>query len=285
MRNKLCILICICFTSSLFAQTVYKGVFKTPLDNLDYHHFIRKSDEFAATYINQVSTTGDILALSSGIATANRNIKFLVKNNGALQIGELGGNHDIQVRRSGSQGNVTLLLEADSDDKNENSNPAIKLLQDGKKVGAKIGFSNTEFGANMFGISTQYTGTYHYDTFIINPVNGYIGIGTKSPDSRLSVKGKIHTQELVIDLKGAVVPDYVFTPEYPLKSLHTVEEYINKNGHLPNVPSAKEIQANGLDVKNMNLKLLEKIEELTLYVIALHKKNKELEYQLQQLKN
>jgi len=100
--------------------------------------------------------------------------------------------------------------------------------------------------------------------------NGKIAIGTTSDDPGfdLTVKGKIHVQEIKVDLLGAIAPDYVFHENYELLSLVEVEDYIIKEGHLSNIPSAAEMEKNGIYLKEMNLKLLEKIEELTLYVIA-----------------
>ena len=96
---------------------------------------------------------------------------------------------------------------------------------------------------------------------------GRLGIGTIAPDAKLTVKGDIHTQEVKVDLNGAVAPDYVFKDDYNLPSLEEVQAYIDTHGHLPNIPSAKEMEANGIGLKAMNLKLLEKIEELTLYIL------------------
>jgi len=103
---------------------------------------------------------------------------------------------------------------------------------------------------------------------------GNVGIGTTSPDSRLTVKGHIHTQEVKVDLNGAVAPDYVFEESYSLPSLEATEAYIQANKHLPEVPSAKEMEANGIELKEMNLLMLKKMEEMTLHVIRL---NKEME--------
>ncbi|AXT52113.1 hypothetical protein D1818_15160 [Aquimarina sp. BL5] len=105
--------------------------------------------------------------------------------------------------------------------------------------------------------------------------DGNLGIGTTNPDAKLTVKGNIHTQEVKVDLNGAVAPDYVFLEDYNLKSINEVEAYINDQGHLPNIPSAAEMEQNGIELKQMNLNLLEKIEELTLYTIAQEKEIKE----------
>lgn len=111
--------------------------------------------------------------------------------------------------------------------------------------------------------------------------NGMIGIGTTAPDELLTVKGKIHTQEVLVDLVGAVAPDYVFEnyfqgtsetmPEYRLISLKELETFIKKNNHLPQVPSAETMQTEGISLKEMNMILLQKIEELTLYTLQQQK--------------
>ena len=115
----------------------------------------------------------------------------------------------------------------------------------------------------------------------ISELDGKIGIGTTQPDELLTVKGKIHTQEVLVDLNGAVAPDYVFenyylgvsklNSGYKFLTLPEIETYIKKHHHLPGVPSAKEIEENGLSLKEMNLLLLEKIEELTLFTIQQQK--------------
>jgi hypothetical protein len=76
---------------------------------------------------------------------------------------------------------------------------------------------------------------------------GYLGLGTTTPDERLTVKGKIHTQEVRVDLTGAVAPDYVFEPTYNLLPLSEVESYIKANKHLPEVPSAKQMEEEGIE--------------------------------------
>lgn len=114
---------------------------------------------------------------------------------------------------------------------------------------------------------------------------GNVGIGTSSPDAMLTVKGDIHTREVRVDLEGPLqVPDYVFEKDYNLLSLTELETYINANKHLPEVPSAKEMEANGLNLKEMNLLLLKKVEELTLHLIEANKKIDNLDKQVQSLK-
>jgi len=102
--------------------------------------------------------------------------------------------------------------------------------------------------------------------------SGNVGIGTTNPDQLLTVNGTIHSKAVVVDL--SVVPDYVFKPSYKLRTLAYIKKYVDQNSHLPEVPSAVEIQKNGLNVGNMNTILLKKVEELTLYLIE---KDKEIQ--------
>ncbi len=104
-------------------------------------------------------------------------------------------------------------------------------------------------------------------------VNGKVGVGTLNPDAELTVKGEVHAEEVRVDL-NVPGPDYVFQEGYDLKPLKEVQRYIKTHGHLPNIPPAKEMDVYGVELGVMNMKLLEKIEELTLYVIALEQKNK-----------
>ena len=111
----------------------------------------------------------------------------------------------------------------------------------------------------------------------ISERDGKIGIGTTNPDELLTVKGKIHTQEVLVDLNGAVAPDYVFEsyfqgisklkPDYTFPSLKSVATYVEQHHHLPNIPAAVALEKEGMSLKQMNLALLQKIEELTLYTI------------------
>lgn len=114
-------------------------------------------------------------------------------------------------------------------------------------------------------------------------VSGNIGVGTDSPDAKLTVKGDIHTQEVKVDLNGAVAPDFVFEETYALRTLEETENYIQLNKHLPEIPSASEMEENGFELKEMNLKLLQKVEELTLYLIIQNKQNKEQQERIEKL--
>jgi len=144
--------------------------------------------------------------------------------------------------------------------------------------------TNTNTGTNSGGTTTttgislwEKNGTaIHYNT-------GNVGIGTTAlPTYKLAVDGHIRAREIKVDIDTWA--DYVFTPSYKLPSLATVQEHINKYGHLPNIPAAAEIEANGLDLGAMNTLLLKKIEELTLYTLAQEKALEAIRLELKKVK-
>jgi len=106
--------------------------------------------------------------------------------------------------------------------------------------------------------------------------DGYIGIGTTTPDEKLTVNGVIHAKEVKVDLNGPLA-DFVFKPNYKLMSLTQVEQFVKANNHLPQMPSANEVAKNGLSMGEMQNKLLQKVEELSLYAIQENNTKKELE--------
>lgn len=108
--------------------------------------------------------------------------------------------------------------------------------------------------------------------------NGKVGIGTLNPQEKLSVKGTVLATKVKISPLTNTVdwPDYVFMSGYKLRALEDVEIYINKHKHLPDIPSASKVGKEGLDLAETQAALLKKIEELTLYVIDLHKKIEKL---------
>ncbi len=154
-----------------------------------------------------------------------------------------------------------------------NSETRVPLIY-GDFSSGQLGINTTSLVSNM---ALSIGGNATVDGNFIT--NGKISIGTDvdDPGYDFTVKGKIHVQEVKVDLLGAIAPDYVFYDDYNLKTLEEVEAFIVKEGHLPNIPSANEMQKNGVNLKEMNLKLLEKIEELTLYILEQNTTLKEQE--------
>ncbi len=120
--------------------------------------------------------------------------------------------------------------------------------------------------------------------------NGNVGIKTSDPTYNLHVIGSIKGTSLHTDTQNW--SDFVFRADYRLRTLEEVENYITKNKHLPEIPNETEVVKNGINLGEMDAKLLQKIEELTLYLIEQNKQNKaqqvkieELERKIHQLEN
>lgn len=118
---------------------------------------------------------------------------------------------------------------------------------------------------------------------------GNIGIGITNPSEKLTVDGNILCEEVKVIL-DVTAPDYVFEKyynghsilkaDYVMPTLEEIEVYTKTNHHLPEVPSAATLKEDGLELKNMSMILLQKIEELTLYTIEQEKRIKALEAQI-----
>ncbi|WP_422350085.1 fibronectin type III domain-containing protein [Flagellimonas sp.] len=148
----------------------------------------------------------------------------------------------------------------------ENESPA-SLFLDVTTDPAPAGGGNAEWAKN--GTTASYSDE--------------VAIGSNSVPSgyKLAVDGKLITEEVRVEFSGTW-PDYVFEEGYDLPSLQEVQKHIDQHGHLPNIPSAEEVHANGMDVGEMNKLLLEKIEEMTLYIILLESTQKLHEKRLEQ---
>ncbi len=139
----------------------------------------------------------------------------------------------------------------------------------GPVTGSNIVFDNNEIIARTNG----QTGS-----LILQNDGGSVRIGNVAVPGgyKFAINGKMVCEEVKVKLASSGWPDYVFADTYQLKPLHEVEKFIAANKHLPNIPPAAEVEKNGIEIGDMQKRMMEKIEELTLYVIELEKKINEL---------
>lgn len=140
---------------------------------------------------------------------------------------------------------------------------------DGQILATKVGGPN--------GSATVGTYSAHHFRLMCNSLSAIsivspslnVGIGLDFPTYKFEVNGTMRAKELIIETTGW--PDYVFEKEYKSLSLDELDRFIKEHHHLPNIPSARQMEETGIAVGNMQKKMMEKIEELTLYVIQLKK--------------
>jgi len=121
--------------------------------------------------------------------------------------------------------------------------------------------------------STKYARTINF--------MGNVGIGTTTPTEKLAVNGVIRAKEIKLELTNW--PNYVFGDNYDLRSLNEVEKFIKTNKHLPGMPDQKQVGEEGVNLGEMNRKLLEKVEELTLHLISEQKARLAMEQKIASL--
>ncbi|GEN68232.1 hypothetical protein [Chryseobacterium rhizosphaerae] len=156
-------------------------------------------------------------------------------------------------------------------------------------VSSNGSFSNYKNAVTLGNEGIKFLGSASAQSAINSPVvmnesmritpNGNVGIGTKNPDQKLAVKGKIHAEDVIVDTN--VPADYVFQkyfdgqssirPDYQMPTISELESFVKENKHLPEIPSGEEIARDGVTLGDFQMKLLQKIEELTLYIISLKK--------------
>ncbi|HZV70309.1 MAG TPA: hypothetical protein VFG10_12225 [Saprospiraceae bacterium] len=223
--------------------------------------------------------------------------------------------NEVQARSNGAAstlflqfwgGNLSLCNSANTGVGIGNTNPVSKLhitggadaglatqgyLVTGPTSGANIVLDDNEIMARNNGAASPFYVQHDAgNLFLCGLKNGQVGIGINSqtslPSSEflLAVDGKIISEEVRVELSGNW-PDYVFKKEYTLKPLDQLKNEINITGHLPGMPSASMVEEEGFELGDMQRRLLEKVEELTLYVIDLHNANKELTREIELLKS
>lgn len=148
--------------------------------------------------------------------------------------------------------------------------------------------------SNDVGLLTISTANWQYPIFSarengkilmgVNAYNSSLASCTDCSNYRLFVKDGIKTEKIKVEFASANGwADYVFSDDYKLLPLHEVKKFITQNKHLPEIPSADEVVKNGVELKEMNVLLLKKIEELTLHLIDLNEKLEKQDKKIQQL--
>jgi hypothetical protein len=183
---------------------------------------------------------------------------------------ELNYKTQFAITTNGNVGIGTTNPEAPLEIKSQTPHRGLIISRENLNTKIYLHVAEGNYGYLDLGGNTQLRGNGGVSYF-----DGSLGIGTTNPDQKLTVKGKIHAEEVIIDL--AVPADYVFKPNYKLLPLSQVEKFVKMNSHLPEIPSAYEITKNGMNMGEMQNKLLQKVEELTLYAIQQDKSKIELE--------
>ena len=219
---------------------------------------------------------------SSTYQTLNYLTRLVVNTDGNVGIGTTLPNAKLEVFNTAQSGHLILsandngnadLSRIDLDYKIANNNQTIARISSGYPTSANGGSGILRFYTSNSGVLGE--------KMRINS-NGNVSIGTTLIDptgAMLTVNGSIHTKEVIVDLKPPLA-DFVFNTNYKLMPLHEVEQFVNVNSHLPEMPSAAVVSKNGLNMGEMQNKLLQKVEELTLYVIEQQKEIEQLKKEL-----
>ena len=258
-----------------------------------------KSSGTNAISIGYMNVSSGVNTMSIGVYTKSHSNSGIVIGKGYSYAEPLLNNKDGIMMGFGS--NVSTLFISNSSGKNKtgkiaigntttpqaklhvladsNENADLLLQGTGTSSNAVIMFQNAN---NKISVSSSGNMAMNASSFSLT--GGNVGIGCVANSGyALSVDGGLLSTKVSIKEVGEW-PDYVFSEEHELMSLEELEEYIENNSHLPSVPSRDEVLENGIDVAEMNAVLLEKIEELTLYVIELQKQIEKQQNEINELK-
>lgn len=169
-----------------------------------------------------------------------------------------------------------------------NPKAKIHIEQGALRLGSSSGYISRQQHLIYFGDSLKVKigewendNTLSFNANAFSFTGGNVGIGETNPEFKLDVTGTIRAQELIIETTGA---DFVFAEDYQLRPLSDVKAFIQEYKHLPEIKSAREMQESGIGVSELQTQLLQKIEELTLYLIQQEQTIQELQQEVEQLK-
>lgn len=208
-----------------------------------------------------VTVNTDLFSVSDPVTLANEQTRDYVHfKDSRLGIGTASPDTKLEIR--GDQNSIpTLGTAAQGQFKIKANNNALE-----------IGVTNV-FNGRVASLQSRHSSESYADNFgklLLNPLGGQVGVGTSDMGShKLAVEGSIGAREIKVEATGW--SDFVFEKEYNLPTLKEVEEHIHKKGHLKDIPSAADVEENGIFLGEMDSKLLQKIEELTLYTIQQEK--------------
>jgi len=234
------------------------GPFKIQDDGTNQSQFrFQKNDGTPTHQITHLGGTSPVLMIQKVPAST---LDWVMDANGRVGMGTAAPETKLHINGGSTPGEVlrldgtnTQMLLAE----NNVTKGFFNLTGDDVKIGTLASNDNGRFIIRLNG----------GDRMFIHP-DGRLSVGTATPATgyMLSVNGKIISEEVRVEL-DVNWPDYVFKPGYKLPSLKQVENFIQKNHHLQGIPSAQQVKKEGIELGDMNKRLLEKVEELTLYLI------------------
>lgn len=240
-----------------------------PTQKLDVAGNIRMNSFTTVNGSSSMYNTDQITRLTFNVNTAtNALIYYYNQSTTAFQTLSLGSSNPAYCINILPSGNVGI----------GTSTPAYKL-----DVTGDINISSgSSFRIGGVPISTGGNSQWLTGSNCIYYSSGNVGIGTTNPGNyKLAVEGTIGARE--VKVTTAAWADFVFHPTYKLRTLGEVEQFIKTNNHLPEIPTEAEVKENGISIGEMNAKLLQKIEELTLYMIEMKKANEDLKNRVSEL--
>ncbi len=267
--------------------TFHNGGHKVIGYNYDYNGGEKRLFNDEASII-RFMPEGEIRLSTSGPDVAGSTIEWTnnlaLKNNGRVGIGTASPEEKLHVNGTTT---ITGDIGVPADSHWKTGNHTLELTNsDGGDVVLSLhrqGYSNASIRTSA-AMGLIFTGNGAANANHLHILkDGQVGIGTSTVGShKLAVEGSIGAREIKVEATGW--SDYVFEAGYPLKPLREVEAYIDENKHLPGIPSAAEVAEQGINVGEMNAKLLEKIEELTLYLIDQNKQLANQQKEIEELK-